>query len=281
MKTLYVSDLDGTLLHSDAEISDFTKHTLNALIADGMNFSIATARTIDSVLKIVDGVNINMPVILMNGVCIYQLAKNEYIKIESIPPASYAAMIRVLKKHGISGFMYSIENNVLSTFYENTASPNAKAFIEERIKKYNRVFIMVDDFLNCMDKNIVYYSVSDKKDKLEATYNELIMDNTLHIEFYRDIYNEDFWYLEICSYTASKYNAVKYLRETYGYEKVISFGDNLNDLPLFSASDECYAVKNAKLGIKRKATKIIESNNDDGVIKWLQENVNHPCTPSK
>ena len=37
-KTLYVSDLDGTLLHHDQTVSPFTAETINTLTARGMLF---------------------------------------------------------------------------------------------------------------------------------------------------------------------------------------------------------------------------------------------------
>ena len=43
-KTLYVSDLDGTLLRRDQTVSPFTAETINTLTARGMLFSYATAR---------------------------------------------------------------------------------------------------------------------------------------------------------------------------------------------------------------------------------------------
>lgn len=50
MKTLYVSDLDGTLLNSDTRLSDATIKTINALVEEGMHFTFATARSITSAL---------------------------------------------------------------------------------------------------------------------------------------------------------------------------------------------------------------------------------------
>ena len=38
MKTLYVSDLDGTLLRSDVKISEYTKQVINEMTAKGMLF---------------------------------------------------------------------------------------------------------------------------------------------------------------------------------------------------------------------------------------------------
>ena len=271
MKTLYISDLDGTLLNSDARVSDYSKNAINGLIDGGMNFSIATARTAATVTKILEDVHVDVPVVLMNGVCVYDLRGKKYIKMESIPFSLKQKIMRILKAHGASGFLYSVDNGVLSTFYENTDSPNARAFMRERQKKFGKVFTKVNDFTDCIGNNMVYYSVSDTREKLEPLYLDLSRERDLHIEYYRDVYHEDFWYLEICSRTASKRNAVNFLRRKYGYERVIGFGDNLNDLPLFEASDECYAVGNAKPEIKKKAWDTIDANNEDGVAKWLMK----------
>ncbi|MDR2687937.1 MAG: HAD family hydrolase, partial [Oscillospiraceae bacterium] len=65
--------------------------------------------------------------------------------------------------------------------------------------------------------------------------------------------------------------AVRWLRERYGYEKIVGFGDNLNDIPLFRACDETYAVANAKEELKAMATGVIGSNAQDGVVRFLME----------
>ena len=72
---------------------------------------------------------------------------------------------------------------------------------------------------------------------------------------------------------ASKANAALQLKEYYQCNKIISFGDGRNDIDIFEISDECYAVENADTALKKIATGIIQSNNDDGVAKWLNENV--------
>lgn len=60
-----------------------------------------------------------------------------------------------------------------------------------------------------------------------------------------------------------------WLREYIDVDKVIGFGDNLNDIPFFEACDESYAVANAREEVKQKATGIIGTNIEDGVIKQL------------
>ena len=66
-KTLYVSDLDGTLMHKDLKISDFSVKTINALVEKGVAFTYATARSISSAGTITKDLKLNLPVITRNG----------------------------------------------------------------------------------------------------------------------------------------------------------------------------------------------------------------------
>ena len=68
---------------------------------------------------------------------------------------------------------------------------------------------------------------------------------------------------------ASKANAIRKLKEMWNCTRVVSFGDAVNDLPMFEISDECYAVSNAVEELKAAATGMIESNEEDGVARWL------------
>ena len=52
-------------------------------------------------------------------------------------------------------------------------------------------------------------------------------------------------------------------------DKIIAFGDNLNDIPLFEIADECYAVSNAEDELKAIATGIIASNEEDAVAEFM------------
>lgn len=269
MKTLYISDLDGTLLSPNAELTDFAKKVINDFCTAGGHFSIATARTAATVAGIFEGVNVNVPCILMNGVCTYDLNENRYTKVNYIPHSALSRLFDIIEKHGVSGFLYTIKNEELSTFYENTDSPGAAEFIEERIRKYNKPFTKIDRFRDYIDEGCIYFSVSDRLEKLKDAKDEISAIEGLHIEFYRDIYNTDSWYMEVCSARASKSIALRDLMELYGYDRAVGFGDNLNDLPLFEYCEERYAVSNARDEVKAAATHVIGSNSEDAVAKLL------------
>ncbi|MCH5158484.1 MAG: HAD hydrolase family protein [Clostridiales bacterium] len=52
MKTLYLSDLDGTLLNSNQRISEFSVKVINAVIERGAIFSVATARSEETARRV-------------------------------------------------------------------------------------------------------------------------------------------------------------------------------------------------------------------------------------
>ena len=79
MKTLYISDLDGTLLNNNAEITDNSKKLLNEFLSSGNYFSVATARTAATVVDMFKGTGLCTPIALMNGVCVYDTHKSKNV----------------------------------------------------------------------------------------------------------------------------------------------------------------------------------------------------------
>lgn len=97
------------------------------------------------------------------------------------------------------------------------------------------------------------------------------ISSVIFIKFYKDVYQQNCWCLEITSSQATKYSAIQFLR-TYGsYDYVTGFGDSWNDISLFQACDESYAVANASSKLKAIATATIKSNIEDGVADFLSK----------
>lgn len=273
MKTLYVSDLDGTLLLPNITLSNRTIRILNDLIKEGVHFSVATARSIASVKHILKDVNINIPIILMNGACIYDLESSKYIKVNAFPEDSKKLLLNMIDEHNLMGFAYTIKDHKLATYYEDISLKPLYDFYKERVDKYNKPFTKLENFSSLTDEPLIYFSLMDTKENLEPIYNVLLDMNQVGYTFYKDNYTEDIWYLEIYSTEASKYNALQYVRNLYEYDKVVCFGDNRNDLPMFKASDLKIAVENAFPELKNEADIIVASNKDDGVALWLKNNI--------
>ena len=267
---LYISDLDGTLLNSDASVSEFTKQKLNELIANGLNFTVATARSIATVKHIFDGVNLHLPIILMNGVLIYDFKSGSFIRKCVIPAPIVATILSVLKNENKTALMYKIIDGQQRTYFEASRNEHLAAFIKERQTRYQKPFweVSFDDI--ALDDTI-YFALLDTRENILPIYEALKNTPELRVEMYPDIYSDTLWYLEIFSVEASKKTSSLYLQKLLEAREMIGFGDNLNDLPLFEACDFCCAVGNARDEVKVVADIVIDTNNNDGVVRWLDE----------
>ena len=268
---LFVSDLDGTLLNKNAQISEYSLNTLNKLIDDGMHFTVATARTFATVGKILSKLKMTVPVILMNGVLVRDVQNNEYVFKAVIDKTAAEEIINAIHKHKLYGFMYTVSDNDMVAYFEKIATPAMQEFYEERKNEYYKAFSQVQDFSQICE-DAVYFSLLNIRETLQPLYEEILKINGVEAVFYRDVYSENLWYLEVFSSKASKKNAVEFLRKKYNYDRVVCFGDNLNDIPLFQAADKRYAVENARRELKELADGIIGSNTENGVAEFLKQN---------
>ena len=272
VKTLYISDLDGTLLNRGAKLSAYAAETLNALAAQGLHFTIATARTYASAGKILSELQLPVPVLLMNGVLIYDAARGDYIQIHRLPPDTVAAVIDTLRTWQVTGFMYELNNGAFMTYHESLEPGPLRDFMAERVARYYKTFRHTGSFSGVSPEHIIYFTLLDTHDRLRPVRDALAGIPGLNRTFYKDTYSEDLWYLELFSDQASKEHGTDFLRQTYGFERVVGFGDNLNDLPMFAACDVKVAVDNAKPEVKAAADCLCGANDEDGVVKWIEAN---------
>ncbi|MBQ9898155.1 MAG: HAD family hydrolase [Ruminococcus sp.] len=270
-KRLYISDLDGTLLSPEPAVTERTADIINSLIGKGMFFTFATARSVYSAVPITAALRVNVPCMLMNGVSIYDIRQKAYIKSESILPEASAEVLSAFERHGIRCFMYRIDSGVLTCYYSQITTKVMRSFAEVRRNRYEKPFVQVGRLADHADSSTVYFTTTGPHSELFPLKCELERIRGVDIAFYLDVYNGE-WYLEVFSDRASKANGVDCLREMFGFDEVVCFGDNLNDLPMFAQSDVRVAVGNAKPEVRAAADFIAPPNTEDGVARWLTDN---------
>ena len=270
---MYISDLDGTLLNRGAELSERSRDALNRVIAAGHCFSIATARTAATAVRIMEGVNLNLPVVLMNGVAIYDTARRKYISATPVPAEVSRGVIAAMNRLGMGRacMMYEIRDGKLECYYESLEHVPIRDFVNDRIKRYNKVFRQAESFSDVKPGNIAYFTFLDTHERLSPVLDS-ISGLPVSAALYPDNYS-DLWYLEVFSESASKRSAVVRLREMFGFGRVVCFGDNLNDLPMFEACDVRIAPQNARPEVLACADIVCGGNDADGVANWLLKNL--------
>ena len=268
MKTLYVSDLDGTLLRSNETTSDFTNSTINKLVDEGMIFSYATARSFQTSHKVTRGLNAKIPLIIYNGTMVVDNNDGTFL-IKNFFDEDAELVMKDLLQNGVYPITYAfIDGEEKFSYINEKCTEVMRQFVDSR--KNDKRDNPVQDEMDLCKGEMFYITCIEEKDKLEPFYYKY--KDKYHCVFQIDIYTKHQW-LEIMPKAASKANAIKQLKELMNCEKLVVFGDGKNDIDMFELADEAYAVDNAVDELKEIATGIIESNNDDGVAKWLKKNV--------
>lgn len=266
MKTLYVSDLDGTLLGSNERTSDFTNRTINELVKQGMLFSYATARSYVTAHKVTQGLHAKIPVISYNGAFVRDYVSGE-ILLSSYFEDGAEALLRELMKADVYPIVYATFN-----FYEKfsympqRATEGMLRFLDTRKGDERERAVSTEEEL--LDGDIFYFTCIDEYKKLKTLYERY--RERYHCVLSQEMYTKA-WFLEIMPLATSKARAVMRLKEYLGCDRVVAFGDSYNDMDMFQIADEAYAVENAVEELKAVATGIIASNDDDGVAHFLRE----------
>jgi 5-amino-6-(5-phospho-D-ribitylamino)uracil phosphatase len=270
MKTLYVTDLDGTLLNTEDRVSEYSINTINRLMEKGMLFTYATARSLVSASVVTQGLVLDMPVIVYNGCLVVHEKSGKVLSSIQFTREEREKAIEVIKANQVSPLVYSyIEGKESVSWNPSTENEGVQRYLS--LRKGDRRLRPVEDN-QLYDGEIFYYTCIGERDKLLPIYEALSQDDRYRCTLAQELYREEYW-CEIMPSAATKANAIKKLKELYNCEKVIAFGDAVNDKNMLAIADECYAVENAVPELKACATGIISCNDEDGVAKWLEEHV--------
>lgn len=265
MQTLYVSDLDGTLLRSDQKTSDYTNGVINTLSEKGVYFSYATARSFHTARKVTKGMEAYFPLIVYNGAFIVENGTGRILQAVYFQKEEASEILSALLGQGVQPIVYSVtEGKEQMRYIRRRLHPEAAAFMDTR--KGDLRDTPAEDEGQLMQGDVFYFTCIEEADKLEPLYEAF--RQKYRCVYARDIYSDAQW-LEIMPKEASKANAIGRLKKMLGCEKVVVFGDGLNDVDMFELADEAYAVENAAPELKEKATAVIGSNNEDGVARYL------------
>lgn len=257
---LLVCDMDGTLLDSSSKVSAENKKALDRFVAGGGLFAVATGRMEKSVQQYLDVLPINMPVILYNGAMLYDFKEKRILWRADLDPAVAGPVRDVLRQfpdvsvqvyHG--GNVYLASENIHS--YEHMIRENlepVRLAMEEVPQPWIKFILAWDPpKLREVEEFLSRYEVP-----------------------FRQVYSEP-QFLELLNPDATKGSALKELIRLSGLEKsrIISMGDNPNDIEMIEEAGTGIAVDNAHSALKAVADMCCTDNNSNAVsevISWIE-----------
>lgn len=273
--TLFITDLDGTLLNDNSKLSQHSIDIINDLIAKGVYFTYATASAFARSSIKAEGINWSLPIITYNGAITLDPKSGDVIKSFTMKKENIKDIINTLQDLLIYPLVYSISNkketvkwikgkeNIEMSLYLNSIENS------DKIKLYP-----VSNYDELFKDEIFYITHMCDKQEMDRIKDYFNNTNDYNVTKVQDSANKNLFWLEIFDRNARKDLAILELKDLIKADRLISFGDNLNDIPMFDVSNECYLVSNANEEMKKKYKSVIDSNENDGVAIWLQNYYN-------
>lgn len=274
--TLYVSDLDGTLLGPDAKVSRESVRMLNKAIAGGALFSVATARTPATVSGLLKDVDVRIPLVVMTGAALWDRETNTYINPKFHNEETARRLAALYREKKLSTFVYQLgEDNLIHIYHIGEMSPLERKFVEERLNSPFKTFHIPDDgdsvLPDRLDRVVLFYAMRPTE-QVRRVHDVIKDADDLRAVFYHDMYGDEIALMEVFGPGASKAEAVKELASEAGAGRIVAYGDNVNDLPMMAVADEAVAVANAVPAVKEAADRIIGPNSGDSVAADILRN---------
>ncbi len=268
MKTLYLSDLDGTLLRNDETVSDYTCGVIRKISEKGELFSFATARSLVTTKKVTHNIDVSLPVIVYNGAFIMDKLSGKILH-GNFFEENTDLLFEDMRNAEVFPVVYSFTEGVEKlSFVECKSSQGQKLYLKSR--EGDKRINPVKSFEDLLKGDKFYITCIDDEDKLLPLYEKYKEDFRC---LYQKDYYSDYYWLEIMHKDTSKATAATRLKEILGCERLVAFGDEINDIDIFKIADKGVAVKNAKPELVPFASEFTDSNEDDGVAKWLEKNL--------
>lgn len=279
MNTLYVSDLDGTLLRNDATLSSFSEDTLRDLLADGLWFTVASARSVVSIGQMLRGLPLPLPVIEFNGAYLSDLSTGRHEIINALNSSVAARVYEQVTAHGLTPLIASFDGTEDRVHYGQMLNEGMHWYLKDRLDhRDSRWRGATDDLAASLREQIVCFTTIAKEDVLADLQAAILEEHTGRVEthLFENQYFPGWYWLTVHDCRATKDQAIKTLTANYGLggSEIIVFGDHINDLKMFAAADRAVAVGNAQVEVKACADLVISTNEDDSVVKFIRDDWN-------
>lgn len=272
--TLYVSDLDFTLLRSDATLSARTVEVVNELVDSGGLFTFASARSYTSAARVTAGLHLRLPLITYGGAIRVDSPGGTITDVRPIPPQTVRAIIAATVDHAyVEPLLFAmVEDRDRVCWREAHTTAHVRSFAASRVGDPR--LLPLPDWAVVTTAPVFYATLIGEQqhiDELRHSLDAYLSDCFVTVG--PDVYHPTQTWLEISSRHATKAAAARRLQDQLHATELVAFGDNVIDIPLFQIADHACAVANAVPELLAIADEVIPSNDQDGVAAWLTHHV--------
>lgn len=253
---LVVSDVDGTLLTRDKTLTDDARTAVRRLRDAGIGFTLTSSRPTVGMRFLIEPLEIILPVGAFNGSAIVD--PHLYpIEQHLIPPAAAQTSLDVLDEFGVDIWLFT-SHQWLTRNGDGEYVPNERRAIRTDPT-------VIGDFAPHLQAACKIVGASSDAALLQRC--EVAMQQALGA--HATAVRSQSYYLDITPPGRNKGTFVQSIAKRLGIstDAVATIGDMENDLAMFKTSGVSFAMGNAADDVKKMATHVTASNEDEGFAK--------------
>ncbi|KLN61568.1 hypothetical protein WH96_04205 [Kiloniella spongiae] len=289
---LFVSDLDFTLLDSVGDLPKTSVQRLNNLIEQGVHFTIATARATPSIRHLMEDVNLQLPIIELNGAIIRDLNTDHILDHKGLGLNNATLAFDCFQELGLIPYVSGLRSDDNPLYYPELKNKGMQWFHDEKIiRRDPRLCELPSHLFNSevpdtsqnhnrqaetLLDDVLCFVYLGSKEEIFAI-KDLIQEKLPHllITLYPNHYIGG-WEIIVSAPEANKGFAVKSLlghikdRHNLTIKETTAFGDSSNDLDMLRSVHMPIAVANASDEIKAQARRIIGHHSEEAVLSYIE-----------
>ena len=273
-------DLDGTLLGYHGTLSDYSIEVIRKAEEKGAIVCIASGRPFCQIVPYTTRIGLKTPVVACNGAHVFDPVKNEFWRREDLPVEESLKFLKFCDSHNFNWFIYG---------HYSINSPREEmqfAMLADFAKLYTNLGLPVPKKRLLKTEQDYIEALKEGAGKITARVDPEGM--RIIEEYYKTprpgtvCKKAASVLMETMNEKASKWDAIKVIADRLNIpdENICVFGDNMNDLEMIRECKTSFAMKNGDERIFKYATKVIGTNNEDGVAKAIEEYIMDNIIPS-
>ncbi|GAS90892.1 Cof-type HAD-IIB family hydrolase [Mycolicibacterium brisbanense] len=262
---LIATDVDGTLLDEDEKVTPRTRAAVQAAVADGAVFVLATGRPPRWITPVVEGLGLAPLAVCANGAVIYDPATDRIVSANTLLPDALAELAEIAGRV-IPGAGLAVERVGVSAHDAATPQFVSSPGYEHAWLNPDNTEVSVEDLLSQPAVKLLVRKAGARSSDMAAALVE-------HVGLLGDItYSTNNGLIEVVPVGISKATGVEQVAGPLGLAAidVIAFGDMPNDVPMLSWAGRGVAMGNAHPDAVAAADEVTVTNADDGVARVLE-----------
>ncbi len=264
---LVISDVDGTLVTPDKQLTDASVQAVKNLRLHGIGFTIVSSRPPKGMRMLVEPLSLALPIGAFSGGAIVS-PDFDVIEQHMIPEWAVRRSIEVMQKFGADIWLFTGD-----TWFALNADGD---YVPREKRTIEADPLVIDDFGPYLGQACKI--VASSKDFARLAECETATREAVNGQ--ASVARSQAYYLDVTPPNVDKGTFVNALSRRLAIqpEAIAVVGDMGNDLAMFAKAGLSIAMGNASAEVKRQATCVTASNEEDGFAQAIARYILNPAT---